>query len=311
MRIYTWFLFGAFLQDRVLVFPPYYREGPPFNDAWLWTDGQYCGNATRNPDCYFEPFSRCQAYVTEDMARTARSVGDVWEAADDPLLWLSVNAWSGAKWFMIEKLPHSKDKDVKTWLYPKEMRYLARLNRRTHAWASEFLRDSLHRYSAVSRTEEPVYPAGPPDQAICMHVRQSDKVEEMELRSVAEYLDAAEGFREKLNVTSIFVTTESPAVLEEIMSAETAQRHPHFTFYYTKYERVPGAVSVMNMARMLGQSYLALVSLSNLYLGAHPNCVAFVETLASNWCSLINDFRVTDGKRSEPWRIVDFAPSLY
>ena len=57
LRFYCWILFGAFLQNRVIIFPPTYRSEA---DEWRWTDDSYCGDRTRNLDCYFEPYSRCQ-----------------------------------------------------------------------------------------------------------------------------------------------------------------------------------------------------------------------------------------------------------
>ena len=245
------------------------------------------------------------------MARTAPEVGDVWAPLEEKVVWLTEGAWFGARWHMIDQLPHSEGKDVKTWLYHKEMRYVARPNDRTRAWARAYLEENLYRYSARSRTEARVFPDTPPRQAVCMHVRQSDKELEMKLHPVSDYLAAADVFRRNLSVDSIFITTESPAVIEAIMSEATSRDYPDFDFYYTKHERVPGFVAVTDVAIQLGRSHSALVSLANLYLSAHPNCVAHVLTTASNWCSLINDLRVTDGKREEAWRLVDLEGSLY
>ena len=247
------------------------------------------------------------------MARDAPTVADVWDTSlnETAILWLPTTAWFTAKWFLIEQLPHSEGKDYKTWMYPRQMRYVARPNERTQEWAHAFLRENLYRFKAASQTETAIYPQAPPSRAICVHIRQGDKAQEMALHSVSEYLAAAETYSRNLNVTDIFLTTESPSVLEEIMSAEMSARFPTFTYYYTNYPRVRDSIAPVKMAQRLGPSYLALVSLANLYLGAHPSCEAFVETTSSNWCALINDLRVTDGRRSEAWRLTDLEGSQY
>lgn len=191
------------------------------------------------------------------------------------------------------------------------MRYMVRPNNMTRDWAHYFLRSALRTFKAGGSSVESVYPAGPPEKAICMHIRQGDKAIEMALHPVEEYLAEAERFRVQLQVSHIFVTTESQSVMDEIMSEGISSRFPHFTYYFTQYPRMTDATTTpMAFASAVGRSYLALVSLANLYIGVHPSCVAFVETTSSNWCEIINDIRLTDGYRAKA-PLVDFETSPY
>ena len=112
-------------------------------------------------------------------------------------------------------------------------------------------------------------------------------------------------------MSHIFVTTESQSVMDEFMSEGISSRFPHFTYYFTQYSRMTDATTTpMAFASTVGRSYLALVSLANLYLGVHPSCVAFVETTSFNRCEIINDIRLTDGYRAGA-PLVDFERSHY
>ena len=83
---------------------------------WAWADPDYCGLGNLNPNCYFEPFSKCQHYVTEAMALAAPEIDDVWLPSEEAILWLPSTAWFAARWQLIEQLPHSEGKDFKTWM---------------------------------------------------------------------------------------------------------------------------------------------------------------------------------------------------
>jgi len=93
------------------------RAMPRPQIRWAWADPEFCGIGNLNPNCYFEPFSKCQHYVTEAMALAAPEIDDVWLPSEEPILWLPSTAWFAARWQLITQLPHSEGEDYKTWMY--------------------------------------------------------------------------------------------------------------------------------------------------------------------------------------------------
>lgn len=72
----------------------------------------------------------------------------------------------------------------------------------------------------------------------------------------------------------------------------------NFTFYYTRFERRNHGGSPMKIARTLGVYPFVVNSIANLIIATHPNIGGFVLTTGSNWNRLINELRLTDGKRA-------------
>jgi hypothetical protein len=227
--------------------------------------------------------------------------------------------WYESMWSIPEKVAHSSGKS-KEWFYQKQIRYVARPLQTTLDWGLDFLKTALVHYgpplhrsydlsslppstaSSIGPRKhvvEPVYPSAPPPSMICMHVRMGDKAREMKIHNFSEYMEAAQGLRTQLggNVSSIFLSTESEAVISELESGK--YDHMGFDVYYTQFNRSLAMAAPYIMARNLGRSYFALSSLANLAVGMHPSCSAFVEITASNWCYVIKAIVTSDGKRAK------------
>ncbi len=124
-----------------------------------------------------------------------------------------------------------------------------------------------------------------------VHVRHGDKWKESELIENKQYLEVVEelhrqeGERWSLS-RSIFLSTEDQA------TADFFQRLPDWDVTFTQVQRYTDRdVSPMAFAERIGRSNEMLNSLTSLDIALQ--CDAFVVTLSSNWCRLIDELRAT------------------
>eukprot|EP01001_Neometanema_parovale_P003849 NODE_1517_length_1701_cov_92.633714_g1439_i0.p1 GENE.NODE_1517_length_1701_cov_92.633714_g1439_i0~~NODE_1517_length_1701_cov_92.633714_g1439_i0.p1 ORF type:complete len:476 (-),score=48.32 NODE_1517_length_1701_cov_92.633714_g1439_i0:214-1641(-) len=127
-----------------------------------------------------------------------------------------------------------------------------------------------------------------PTGAICMHVRRSDKSIEMGLVPFSKFIRAAETVkrweRKMREVVTVFVTTESDAVVEEA------------SFYRKDYRFLFFPELRMNenhhqTAERTSPEYLMLISLINL--SYQMECQFFVGTRQSSWSRFIDRLKKT------------------
>ena len=124
-----------------------------------------------------------------------------------------------------------------------------------------------------------------------VHVRHGDKWKESELIEDRQYLEVVEelhrqeGERWSLS-RSIFLSTEDQA------TADFFQRLPDWDVTFTQVQRYTDRdVSPMAFAERIGRSNEMLNSMTSLDIALQ--CDAFVMTLSSNWCRLIDELRAT------------------
>merc|ERR1712157_610802 len=96
------------------------------------------------------------------------------------------------------------------------------------------------------------------------------------------------GPREALRGRGLFVSTEDPQVIHEAAKLAFTD---DWDVYFTRENRTNANVSVMRQQR--GNGRATLESLLNLELALEAD--AWVCTLMSNWCQLIDELRMTVG----------------
>eukprot|EP00656_Telonema_subtile_P028278 TRINITY_DN3063_c0_g1_i1.p1 TRINITY_DN3063_c0_g1~~TRINITY_DN3063_c0_g1_i1.p1 ORF type:complete len:256 (-),score=64.13 TRINITY_DN3063_c0_g1_i1:30-797(-) len=139
-----------------------------------------------------------------------------------------------------------------------------------------------------------------PAGTISSHVRHGDKGIETKVVRLADYVLAAAGIREKASALAarLFVSTEDPSVIQS-----SQQLGSTWEVLYTELPREN--VPTFALASKWGGVQEMLNSLMNLQLAVE--CDAWVCTLSSNWCRLIDELRsVVAGKANAAYVDVGF-----
>eukprot|EP00897_Mesotaenium_endlicherianum_P002158 jgi/Mesen1/1970/ME000147S01060 len=128
-----------------------------------------------------------------------------------------------------------------------------------------------------------------PRPIISLHVRQGDKAGEMRLFSLAAHMWQVHRLRKfSPGLRHIWLSTEMQEVVDD------ANKYRQFSFLYSKNARQNGATSIFNYERSVGYEELVGGSFANLLISAESDY--YVGTLGSNWCRLINELRLTNGR---------------
>ena len=156
--------------------------------------------------------------------------------------------------------------------------YIVRPNKRT-----------LH---AIEERRKVIYPAlRTPHGTIAVHVRHGDKWKESESVDDTQYMTMAKTLYDEaqgeLGLThNIYLSTEDE---------ETVRSFQQFTGWNVSYTHVQRftdpELSPLNIAGRIGRANEMINSLVSLDLALQ--CDAFVMTLSSNWCRLIDELRAT------------------
>ena len=145
---------------------------------------------------------------------------------------------------------------------------------------------------AIEDRKKEIYPEmSVPKGAIAVHVRHGDKwleskpVDDQQYATVLEDLFLQESDRWALS-RSIYLSTEDATTVDYFMSLSA------WNITFTGVKRYTDRnTSPMQWAAEIGRSSEMLNSLTSLDLSLQ--CDAFVVTLSSNWCRLIDELRAT------------------
>lgn len=164
------------------------------------------------------------------------------------------------------------------WWRAVSAAYIVRPNERT-----------LH---AIEERKKLIYPAREiAPGTIAVHVRHGDKWRESELVDDARYIKIVERLKaqasDELGLThNIYLSTEDEGTVRSF------QQFAGWNVSYTHVQRFTDPqLSPLNIAGRIGRANEMLNSLVSLDLALQ--CDAFVMTLSSNWCRLIDELRAT------------------
>ena len=118
-------------------------------------------------------------------------------------------------------------------------------------------------------------------------MRQGDKYFEASIRTANEYWARIVSISAKLNLSDVYLSTDSQSLLDDIVKNYAPER-PDLHFYWLPTKReVNGltmkfvASKVFNKARVRP---LIDIDLTDLFI--NQNSYAWLGTLSSNWCAL-------------------------
>lgn len=268
--------------DRVLVLAhdpdhPYY-------------DPTYCGNNANYHDCFFEPVSSCSLSDARNLAgltdyEFSRLTEVRWLEADKPneavvKLSLMPEQHNFAPSIFGDFLATSPIDPAKHqyWWKAQSVAFLVRPNERTLSEIRKRKKLTFHQH---------IQPG-----TISCHIRHGDKWAETELTEDKSYVRALEELmsqakeQNKSLKREVFLSTEDP------LSVAYFRNLTGWTTHFTHVPRKPDRyVSNMQYAQKIGKATEILNSLVNLDLAL--DCDAWVGTLTSNWCRLIDEMRST------------------
>ena len=230
--------------------------------------------ATTEPDgsarCDERYLWRCQTVLTDDCSVQAKII---------KLTGLSLQHQHVPMPFL--PFLHGSTIRPKKWYYwwrAVSSAYIVRPNKRT-----------LH---AIEERKRLIYPAlRIPRGTIAVHVRHGDKWKESESVDDLQYMTMVENLHDeaqgKLGLThNIYLSTEDEGTVRNF------QQFSGWNVSYTHVQRFTDPqLSPLSIADRIGRANEMLNSLVSLDLALQ--CDAFVMTLSSNWCRLIDELRAT------------------
>lgn len=254
-------------------------------------DAAFCGATKSFHDCYFEPVSSCTlADVAKVLSAEVMNLVNVPELSgvehdrpDELVLKLS-----GAPrdrllrppilQMLLDTSPIDPTKHY-YWWRAQSAAFLVRPNNRTLE------------YMNVQRMK--VFPKDVIDKGtISCHIRRGDKWTETTVTEDAAYMKVIEDLLAVADVKNlglkreIFLSTEDPEAVNYFQTLEG------WSVHFTNVPRKPDQQkTTMQYAREIGPAREMIFSLINLDLAL--KCDAWVGTLSSNWCRLIDELRST------------------
>jgi hypothetical protein len=230
-------------------------------DPWIWNDQQFCRGRTSPPlYCYFNLQNNC-VIENEDME--------------------------------VEIVDHNNNiKNCPEWVEDDSSRQEFR------AAAMEVLFSNLS-LSLVHEAEDTALrlfgPNGAPEDMITVHIRRGDKRDEMELPSMAIFVDAIRNLTLQYQIAlpvHLFVITESPDVIMDFQS-ELHQQGLRYVLYHidqpiNSNNQSSHTHSPPKLAK-LTHGATGKTSLVSLLLGLEARF--YILTTGSNWSRLIDELR--------------------
>ncbi|GJP55141.1 hypothetical protein CLOM_g14127 [Closterium sp. NIES-68] len=126
---------------------------------------------------------------------------------------------------------------------------------------------------------------------VSLHVRQSDKVEEMQLMPLSSYIFYLNQLRLIApDLTLVWLNTESQVVIDSIA------KYKDWIFVYSKNSR---QVASNNDTRNYDNTQSVAISFASVLISAQSDY--FIGTLGSNWSRLMNELRSTSGRLFYPF----------
>ena len=197
------------------------------------------------------------------------------------------------------------------WWRAQSVTYLVRFNKRTREALDSLRSETL--FACDSPARMPVLEAG----AISVHVRHGRKWSEASMYNFTEYknildhlADDSQDLRvlyeevaesnatfsypaEAYSGRKAFLSTEDPKVVDEALKLCAAE--PRWQVFYTKVNR-SNEDSWTNIRSFEHARREILIGFMNLELALEAD--AWVCTLSSNWCRLIDELRMTIGRKA-------------
>ena len=195
----------------------------------------------------------------------------------------------------LTRIPHD-DKHLPRPLAPLLSSSTIRPEKHFYWWravsSAYIIRPNRRTLDAIEDRKRSIFPEmTAPRGTTAVHVRHGDKWKENELTEDKQYLNVLEelfhqeGKRWALS-RSVYLSTEDKT------TAEFFQHLPEWDVTYTQVKRYTDKnKSPMAFAEEIGRSNEMLNSLTSLDIALQ--CDAFVMTLSSNWCRLIDELRAT------------------
>ncbi|CAI7771188.1 unnamed protein product, partial [Closterium sp. NIES-54] len=126
---------------------------------------------------------------------------------------------------------------------------------------------------------------------VSLHVRQSDKVEEMQLMPLSLYIFYLNRLRLiRVDLSYVWLNTESQAVIDGIA------KYKDWVFIYSKNARQDSSTKD---TRQYDDAQSVAISFASVLISAQSDY--FIGTLGSNWSRLMNELRSTSGRLFYPF----------
>lgn len=264
----------AMSQQRVLVVAK--QSSDPFMDDW-------CEGANSLIECYFEDFTSCPSLDNKIDNTYNQSLDQSTELFLQIGLAQMLESSRLVPPQMTEILRLSPVEPNKYfyWWRCQASNYIVRLNTRTQA-------DLKARRSRLF--PQRTIPPG----TISIHVRHGDKGKEAALTPDEMYLQLAPLLLDKSETLrkTIFLSTEDSQTVEYFTKAKGWN-----TFFVEVDRFTEHSISPLQHADKIGRSGEFLNSMLNLQLALE--CDAWIGTMSSNWCRLIDELRSTQACKSD------------
>ncbi|EOA12119.1 hypothetical protein CARUB_v10003958mg, partial [Capsella rubella] len=128
-----------------------------------------------------------------------------------------------------------------------------------------------------------------PRPILSVHVRMGDKVREMRVAALEEYMCLADRIKDQFpDLKRIWLSTEMKEVVDR------SKGYGHWRFYYTEVARQFGNKSMAEYEASLGREISTNYPLINFLMASEADF--YVGALGSTWCFLIDGMRNTGGK---------------
>lgn len=299
---------------RVLVLSVEDYNPKPGEPGMPWYDGQLCPERV-SWECWFQPLSGCTEGPSSDTLVIQPEHLGRFRAGN-----FSRHYAPEVFWELLRKCSGLKRELEFHWWHAQSIAYIVRFNAGTRRLLDSLRDKLLHVRSRGSHRQQKLRSL--PPGTVAMHVRHGDKAVEMPLLPFARYLrearrlaagdryvrvlgpefaDGDEAFvypQSFFASRTMFVSTEDPHVIEEAAALAEAPRRESWDVIFTVENRTNAGVAAMRRER--GNGRATLESLLNLELALEAD--AWVCTLLSNWCQLIDELRMTvAGKASAPF----------
>jgi len=294
---------------------------PKRGDAGMpWYDHRFCPGMV-SWECWFQPLTSCVEHADSDTMVVQPEELGRFRVGN-----FSRHYVPEVFHEMLRECSHVKTDLEFYWWHAQAIAYIVRFNKNTRRQLdklrSELLQDC---YAGCNSSAMKGLPHG----TVAMHVRHGDKGREMQILPVEMYWEQARRLasgdqgiqvlepefssggqvftypRSMFAAKSAFVSTEDPLVISETMKLAKAVQgvdgnavEQPWHVFFTRENRTN--VDVETMRKQRGNGRATLESFLNLELALEAD--AWICTLFSNWCQLIDELRMTVGaKASAPY----------
>eukprot|EP00669_Euglena_mutabilis_P013162 TRINITY_DN793_c0_g1_i1.p1 TRINITY_DN793_c0_g1~~TRINITY_DN793_c0_g1_i1.p1 ORF type:complete len:407 (-),score=26.13 TRINITY_DN793_c0_g1_i1:160-1344(-) len=274
--------------DRILVF----MDLVSYTDHWADT---WCANSSTVFDCYFDPFTSCPAFRTGLYDAKVENYNQSLDQTHTPILMLDT-------WLVLNPR-----------LIPKQVQFLANntglpSERRYFWWRAQttayFVRPNKRtRVTLLNRRHRNFASFTLPPGTVSVHVRHGDKFKEAPPLSDKTYLDILANLRlpNGNRPSAIFLSTE------DAQTVKTFRKYKVLKSLFVNVRRLSKKENMLNTTEvnkvMGGPSECLLNAFLNLQLALESD--AWILTLSSNWCRMIDELRVTAACKADMWPMVD------